>query len=160
MVSLKKKKDGITETLDGMVHRANTMESFFHRVIFKMYQDKQRKRWMSEGSSEGLKWPALKPSYKISKKKRFADYPGSGNKMMIATNSLYMATVEKPNKKATNKGITIAVSNVINPESGDGTQDYAKTAAQKRPFMKFSKQSIEDMRKKVLDYIKRGGSVF
>lgn len=86
----------ITEALEAMVSRASFTSGFLTRVVYPDYQNAQRTRWINENSGEdfaGGAWPALNVKYAEQKKKRFADYEGSGSKMLIATNRLQKSVI-------------------------------------------------------------------
>jgi hypothetical protein len=80
--------NGIADLLNGMADRSKLMTGWLNRVAYPELLKVQRVRWQTEGSSEGGKWVALNPSYRTAKLKRFADYPGSGTKMLVATSRL------------------------------------------------------------------------
>lgn len=66
----------------------SSVRGWLNRVAYPEIINAQLRRWQSEGASEGEKWQALNPAYARSKLKRFADYPGGGRKMLIATGRL------------------------------------------------------------------------
>lgn len=145
--SLKKTQNGIENRLNGMIDRASGMQGFLDRVIFRLYQNAQRQRWMTENQSEGEKWRPLSPGYDIWKKKKFASFPGGGEKMLIATNRLFPSVVGESGetrKVVTNRGLVVAT-----------TVPYAPKVAEIRPFMKFGKATIDKMKKSLRDYIAR-----
>lgn len=145
-VKLKKKEDAIGERLKQMTDRSNSIQSFLKRVTLKQYKDAQRDRWMTEGKSEDKPWDQLNSKYAEYKRRKFADYPGAGQKMMIRTNALYEGTVDRPNVIATNKALKISVNTENAP--------YADYANEARPFMKFSQSTIDEMKHKILEYLK------
>jgi len=156
-VTLTKKSDSIQARNQAMLDRANTMQSFLNRVIFKMYQDAQRLRWASEGGSEGYPWEQLNSKYETWKKKKYQKYDGSGSKLMVATNALHQSAIENAAKIATNENITITVnSDVQNPETKKSVSNYAKYAAHARPIMKFSQDTIDTFRDAIQTYIATG----
>lgn len=81
-------ENGIESQLAGMLNRANLVRGWLNRVAYPRLVKMQRMRWMTEGASEGESWEPLKEKTKLSKLKRFADYPGAGQKMLIATGKL------------------------------------------------------------------------
>lgn len=80
--------NGIADHLNGMAERSKRLTGWLNRVAYPELLKVQRVRWQTEGSSEGDKWVALEPNYKRSKLKKFADYPGGGTKMLVATSRL------------------------------------------------------------------------
>lgn len=87
MATLKSLGSEIEESLEKMVKRANKMEAYLNRVVYRKYQNFQAKRWMTENADVGT-WQRLDSKYEGRKKKKYKSYPGSGQKMMIATTRL------------------------------------------------------------------------
>jgi hypothetical protein len=135
---------------DKLTNRMNSIQGFLNRNIFRMYQQAQLERWKSENTSEGEQWAPLTAQYAQRKKKKFAAFPGAGQKIMIATGKLYETTTGRNpkglRKVATNKSLIIKID--------DGYIPYAKFAAEERPIMEFSEATIQDMKDAVVDYIK------
>lgn len=143
-------QDQISKYQSSLLDRMNSIQGFFNRNIFRMYQQKQLNRWESQNVSETGEWETLTETYANRKRKKFAGYPGGGTKLMIATGKLYETTTGRSgkglNKMVTNRSMTIAID--------DGYIPYAKFAAERRPIMEFNESSIEDMRQALIDYIK------
>jgi hypothetical protein len=77
------------EGLDKMVRAGDFFAAWANRNLQKLYANAVRTRWISEGASETGKWSAIRStSYKAWKQKRFADYPGGGEKLLIASSRL------------------------------------------------------------------------
>lgn len=87
-ISLGISMDGIGDVLRGMIDRAGTVRGWLNRVAYPKIIAAQRQRWMTEGASEGDGWEPLTPKYARYKLKKFASYPGAGQKLLIATNRL------------------------------------------------------------------------
>ena len=79
--------------LEGMVDRSQRTQAYLNRVVYRQYRNAQRKRWMTEGASEGDKWKRLNPKYAEWKKKKFKTYKGAGKKMLIATGELMESVI-------------------------------------------------------------------
>lgn len=116
-ISLTAKSDGIKKTLMNLLDRSKAAQTFLMRNIYRMYQNFQRERWMTEGSSEGNKWDSLSTIYASRKRIIYGggpkyewiggqgegrpwrlagswpSYPGAGTKIMIATGRLESAAV-------------------------------------------------------------------
>lgn len=81
--------DGISSYLKGMLSRANLVQGWLNRVAYPRLIKIQRERWQSEGANEGTKWTPLKSDrYKRYKLTKFADYPGGGRHLLVATSRL------------------------------------------------------------------------
>lgn len=89
--------DEISEHLKKMADRAMLVDGWLNRVAYPSLLNVQRRRWQTEGQSEGVKWaPISSLEYKKRKLKKFADYPGAGRKLLIATARLgYSMTQDK-----------------------------------------------------------------
>lgn len=139
MITIKKLSSQIEDNLTQMVQRSDNAAFVLQRIILPQYIQAQADRWMSEGASQGFQWKALNAAYKSRKKVRFASYPGSGTKMMIATSDLVDAVLQRNNyslKMISGKKMTISTS-----------LDYAKHVDDARTFTKFSpewKQALAD----------------
>ena len=157
MVKMEEKRNTIKQRNQEMLTRANSMQAFFKRNILKMYQDAQRKRFSTENQSEGKHWPELEGNYKTYKRKRFAAYPGSGRKMMIATDALRRATIDDVYNIATNFKLFVSINpNTENPESKEPVSRYAGYAVAERPVMLFGKTTIAKWRKAIDNYMMKG----
>lgn len=128
--------------LDGMIARADSARAFLERVVYPSYIRAQKKRWMTQGASDGVgkldAWAPLNPKYAAWKLKRAANEYGGGRKMMILTGQLYKAVVgEGPGHKKliTGKSLVVGVST-----------PYAKYANAQRDFITFSDQFMDDLR--------------
>ena len=75
----------VLEWMDSVVKRAEKGTAFLNRVVYPIYQNFQRERWVTQNWG---KWPNLDSRYAQYKLKRFAKFPGGGRHMMIATNTL------------------------------------------------------------------------
>jgi hypothetical protein len=138
-------QDSITSRLDGMLDRAKSIRTFLDRNIYHMYQDVQRERWMTQNKSEGTEWTKLSPSYAKFKLKKFAQYPGGGSKMMIATNKLFKSVIgpgEGFKKVVEDRSITISTS-----------IPYAVHADAARTFTTYSPETQQRFRKAVAQYV-------
>jgi hypothetical protein len=145
------KADGISDYLNGMLNRTQTIQTFLRRVIYPQYTRAQERRWMTENMSEGSRWTALAPGYARSKRTRYASYPGAGEKLMVATGALSFAAVGRGRgayRMITNEKFVVGIDDTEIP--------YAKWAAEDRPIMEFSEDRVEDWNRQIARYIKRG----
>lgn len=143
--SLKKVNDGVSKRLQGMLDRANSIRSFLDRNIYRMYQNKQRERWMSENQTEGQQWHAVGEQYARYKKKRFSSYEGAGEKLLIATGNLFHAVIGPgmgQRKIVTNTKLYIAVG-----------VNYAGYVNDIRNFTEWSQRSKEDYAVAIKDFV-------
>lgn len=87
-MSLKLDMEGMRKYFEGLISRARLIDGWLNRIAYPELLNTQRKRWQTEGASEGQTWQPISASYATSKSKRFADYPGAGQKLLIATGRL------------------------------------------------------------------------
>lgn len=128
---------GIEDNIQGMLDRSKSMQSYLNRVVYKQYQNAQRKRWMTENASEGTRWSPLNPKYREYKKKKFAAFDGRGTKMLIATDRLYKSVIgpgADHGKLVSDKRIEITWKT-----------PYAVYVDEKRPFTEFGEQTMEQI---------------
>lgn len=159
MKPLKFTESGVTAMLEKMVSNGNKTEAFLNRVAYRIYQNYQTKRWMAEGSYDGLsRWKSLDPKYKQAKKKRFAAYPGSGEHTLIATGSLVASVVgpgfTMPFLKGSARfhrkmvsGSTMTISTSI---------PYAEYVNDVRPFDEYGPQFKKEIGAAWFKYIRKG----
>lgn len=128
---------------------------------YPLYQKLQTVRFQTENASETGKWPSLTKKYSEYKRKAFKAYPGSGNKLLIATSTLAGAVIG-PGSPFKGKENHIAVfknysMQIMVKEGGNNAAgkpfDYASQVAEKRPFMEFSSKSIELMKEEIAKFI-------
>lgn len=148
MIKFVAKETGITDRLNAMRKRANAMQGFLNRNVFRMYQNFQRERWMTENRSEGVAWERLNPSYAARKRRQFADYPGKGTKMLVATGTL-LESVIGPGK---------GFRKIVSPKRLYifTVLDYSRYVNDVRPFTGFSDRSMNKVLKSVKRFISRG----
>lgn len=131
-----------------MTDRVNNTIIFFKKVSVSQYKAFQLKRWQTENASEGGKWKPLDPNYAERKKKLYKDYPKGGRQMLIATSNLFQNTAINPTVLAFPRKLIIAVN--------QDKVGYAPYVNEERPFMKFSKSSIDKFREALKLYLKEG----
>ncbi len=142
-------KDGIRESLKGMMSRTNTVASFLQRVIYPSYIKAQEQRWETENESQGATWTQIaSASYLAWKRRKFASAPGGGEKLMVATSdTLFAATNRSGNslKIITNDSFVVGIDDTSIP--------YAKCAAEKRPIMLFSDDQKNEWKSQIARWI-------
>lgn len=137
MITTKTIYNGAQKTLRDMLTRERALQSYLNRNVVEQYRNIQRKRWMTQGDSEGSPWRALDPVYAARKKRVFAGYPGGGTKMLIATNRLITGVIGPGGdfrKVTTPRSITIGT---VTP--------YAKYVDEERTFTSFSSASLREI---------------
>ena len=142
--------------LETMLDRGRAMQSFLDRNIYRIYQNAQRDRWMTENSSQsgnGQKWEPLDSAYATRKRRIYASYEGGGTKMLVATGKLYKAVVgpgQGQRKIVTNSKLYIST-----------TVPYAGHVDDARSFTSWSPAFRHKVMKAITDFIKfninRGG---
>lgn len=150
--SFLKIRSGIENDLKAKLTRAQSIKTFFMRVTLNQYYNAQKMRWDTENRSEEEEWLPLSPEYKKEKEKKFAEYPGSGRQLMIATGKLAKSAtgmdLEGQEVIATDTSLTINLNTSYLP--------YAEYAAEVRPVMEFSDKTISEMHAKLRQFIIKG----
>lgn len=139
------KESNALKFLDNFVNKANAPAAFLNRVAYPMIIEFQKRRWVSQNSTEGAPWRELNPAYERRKLKKYAEYPGGGRHMMIATGRLVDAATMESDEgwkmvKDNRLYITINVP-------------YAKWADKERNFTKFGRQSIDEIKDALKKYL-------
>lgn len=153
---------------------------------YTVYQTLQVKRFQTENASEGMSWPALNPKYKAYKLKRYgggakkptqkdprtewASWPGNGRKMLIGTGTLAGAVVGPSQGNPfdqsgisshqvlfTQNTMTVTISTSgVNAEGKPFV--YPQYVNEKRPFMVFSDEHLQQMKDTVAQFMIGGAS--
>lgn len=149
---MRKQNDPLTAALEGMLTRANTVQAYLNRVVWRQYQDAQQKRWITENSSEGASWKKLTPAYEKRKKTIYASFPGAGNALMVATGKLSSGAMGRDSqyfyKEVTSKGMKVYVNRDALP--------YAAYVAEDRPYMEFGQDTMNTIVKGLGDFMIEG----
>ena len=92
LVSLRTIHGGATEWFTASEERLNLIDGYLNRVVKQDYINTQANRFENENVGDdfgGDKWAALYDSkYSAYKRNKYAAYPGSGNKLNVATSNL------------------------------------------------------------------------
>ena len=158
--SLTQKNDPVKKMAQAMTKMLGSdLSGFLDRNVFPIYKQAQLNRWMTENQSETGQWRDLSPEYLKYKKKKFAAYPGSGTKKIIAKDRLRSAAAGETsglNKIVTPSGMTLAIDLGALPYAryvADGTHGLTGF-----DIMKFGDATIDTMRQAVIRYVKQGMS--
>jgi hypothetical protein len=178
------KFDAFDAKMQKIMSRARDLSSYFDTVVFRQYQNAQKKRFMTENASEGAPWAALNSKYAVGKLKMYKRFPGGGRRMLIATNALSNAvTGSDPTlsrKLAEPRRLTIGIDaqavadmreklmgQVVSRRPSKKPKKDAKTYAQwvneKRPFMNFGATTRMQIRQGLRAFILSGkvpGGIF
>ena len=141
--------DGAGQYLMGMLDRSRLVDGWLNRVAYPTVIAKQRKRWETEGSSEGETWAPLNPAYAARKLKRFRDYPGAGRKMLIATSNL----VSSVTGDKTDNHYKLVSGNRL--ETGT-TISYGAWVNEKRDFVTLDQATIDELKAGLIAYLQSG----
>lgn len=125
------------------------IKTWMARNAYPMYQNAQKKRWMTQNASEGTTWKAVSPKYQKRKDRLLASepekYPG-GKRVMVLTGALADSVTGKKldfhRAIFTERGFTVAT-----------TLPYAKYANEARPFVGFSNQTTDRITKSLKSFI-------
>jgi len=140
---------GVSKKLEDMVSRGRSVSAYLNRVLVKKFTKAQMNRWETEGSSEGMGWHPLTPAYAAWKKRKFADAPGNGTKLMIASGKLSSGAQLRDasyfTKLVTDSEFVISMNL--------GAIPYAGYAGDDRPYMEFSDETLSEWKRGIRDYI-------
>jgi hypothetical protein len=139
--------DGIRDRLSGMLNRAGLVRGWLNRVAYPKIIAAQRRRWITEGGSEGQVWAPLNPMYATRKLRKFADYPGGGRKMLIATGRL----VDGMTGDNTADHYKMVTDRTL--ETGT-TIDYARYVSEKRNIVDLSEETKQDLIEGLSKYLR------
>lgn len=147
--SVKFSATGIQQYLNAMIDRARIGTGWLNRYAYPRLIQMQRDRWQSEGASEGNAWQAIKPSYKAYKLRKFADYPGSGSKLLIATGRLVnsMTGDTKADHWKMVKGNELTMGSLV---------PYAKYVDEVRDITTIGNDTMDDLADSYVQYIMTG----
>jgi hypothetical protein len=150
--------------LEAMKVRAGPgMRAYLNTTVYRQIQNIQMQRWVSEGGSEGQSWKPLNPRYAEWKTKKYADSPGSGKKMLIATGQLASGVIGPVDggdalglrgpyrshlKVVSEKEIFVGVNGSL--------VQYAYDVNQERNFSKISAQSKQWIFDGIRSFVLRG----
>lgn len=160
MSGFQKVKDDFSATMNKMLDNTRSAQGGFAR-IYALYQRFQTDRFTSQNSSEGDPWPELSAKYADYKRKKFASFPGSGTKMMIASGTLAGAVIGPgapfsgtDRHRAVFTSTSMQISVDMSGKNAAGKDfDYAADAAEQRPFMEFSDAHLEQMKEELSQFI-------
>jgi hypothetical protein len=144
----KKIQSSITKNLQGMMSRERLLQGYLNRVVYAQYQKAQRKRWMTEGASEGERWTPLNEAYARWKRVRYASELGGGTKMLIRTNRLQLSVIggsAEHRKVVGTKRLIIST-----------TVPYAIYVDEKRTFTGLGEATSAEISKGIVRYLATG----
>jgi len=148
-IKLKISENGIAKFLNGMLQRSSLVKGWLNRVAYPTIIRVQRQRWITEGNSEGYAWKQLSPNYEKYKLRKFADYPGGGRKLLIATNRL-VDSMTGDNQSEHYKLVTDKTLEV-------GTfVPYAKYVDEQRSIVKLSPETVAELKDGLKKYLTKG----
>ena len=147
--------------LENMKTRAGSgLRSYLNSVVYTQIQNAQMQRWVSEGTSEGTQWDRLNPIYANRKLKKYHDYPGAGEKLLIATATL-VSSVIGPIKESSAFGLTGSSDHhrkiIDNNSIFVGTDlNYAGFVNEKRSFTTLSNQTKKNIFDGISAFLRKG----
>lgn len=138
--NIKTIKSDVTARLAALLKAAKNKDGFLKGYVYPEYQYVQKQRWMTENATSdvtGGQWDRLNPMYETYKRKKFASYPGSGSRMLIAQYRLLPSvTGESKDSRVLIQNGKLGIFSAL---------PYASFVNEKRPFDTFS----ESWKKKV-----------
>lgn len=147
------------DRLNSMLTLAQSTQSSAR--LYPVYQQLQIQRFMTENASEGTPWDSLKPEYAEYKKKKYNSFPGGGSKTLIATSTLAGAVIGPGSPfqgtdkhRAIFKPYSMQISVDASGVNAQGKPfTYPEFVAEKRPFMKFSQKSLDQLKSELQKYL-------
>ena len=153
--SIKSQENKILGKLNEMLSQTRQVRAFLERVVYPTYLKAQMKRWMTVGRSDGFgtlePWKPLSAKYAAWKKRRWADAPGGGTKVLIASGRLYKAVM---NQGPGHRKIISDRSLIVGVDI-----PYAKYVNESRPFFIFSDEMMDGLKDKYKKFITQRGKV-
>lgn len=149
----------VDDAFKKLLESKNLFPGWANRELMPMYSDMQLKRWRSENADSGHKWNPLSETYAKRKRTKFANSPGRGRKILLASGRLLAGVIppetrsalsvqgpeEEFRKLVTRKSITI--STVV---------PYAKYVNETREFTSISDKIKRAWARDYLAYLVRG----
>lgn len=147
-VTFKTTENRIAASLIGMINRAKDPRAFLRNVMYPMYVEAQKQRWVTENQSETGQWRSItSEAYRKRKERKYASFRGAGRVLMIATGRLSdVATGRYGLKRViTTSGMILSIDDEVVP--------YAKYVASIRPIMAFGEDTRFKMKTKINQYL-------
>lgn len=141
--------NGVDKLIKKLTDRSNKIDAGLARDVTTMFSNAQRKRWMTEGGSEGKTWDRLNPTYEKYKRTRYAGFPGGGRKLLIATGQLVAASTGVDTKYFARLIDKNRITFVIKVP-------YAKYVNEHRDFIKFSPATRKKIVKRLAEWYFHG----
>ena len=91
VVKLTQLQGGITKWLGACTSRVNLLEGYLNRIVKQDYLNTQKNRFETENVGEdfgGEKWDRLDKDYATYKAKKYASFPGGGDKINVRQSNL------------------------------------------------------------------------
>lgn len=159
----------------------NNIQGALSRGVYPLYQQFQTQRFQTENASEGSTWVPLQDKYQKYKLRRYGggnkratkkdprtqwqSWPGSGSKMLIGTGTLAGAVVGPSQGNPFNsqgigahQALFTSTSMTININTSGLNAEgkkfvYPPFVNNKRPFMEFSTDHIQQMKDAVAQFM-------
>jgi len=137
-----------------MLSRDREKQAFMQAKILPYLLDRQKRRFATQGASEGPAWAPLKrESYRLRKLRDFSIFPGGGKLILTATSRLAHAAGGEPmfggdyQKIVAPKGLIVRYGVPYGRFLNDGTGNMVA-----RNFITFSSDTMLAVRKMITDY--------
>lgn len=140
-------RNGLKAWQDQMLSKDREKQAFLNSVVLPYVLERQKERFGSENTSEGSRWQSIEASYAQRKRKRYANFPGGGEKILVATGRLAFAAGGEPRESGDFEKIT----------SGSGILirigvPYAPYQNPVRPFTTFSDVTHSTIKQMIISY--------
>lgn len=146
-------EDGIRKNLRAKLDRAKSVSSYLNRTLIKKFQKAQIERWQTQNASEGAIWRQIDPesAYGKWKRKNYSNSYGGGVITMIRTGDLSKGAQLRDADKYLKIVSDVSFFVSINV----GTIPYAIYPGKDRPFMNFGKNTLDDWKAGIMQFIAR-----
>lgn len=143
-------EDKVSGRLNQMINSLGFKRQYLQTRALPKYFKAQRQRFITENATQGTRWEPLNDVYAAYKKKKFADFPGGGRKMMIATGRLMqsLTSAESPDFRKLVTDSALIVSTAV---------EYAKYPAETRPIMEFNQAFVDDIKADYKQWLLKSG---
>jgi len=162
MIKFEKERDEITLRLMGTLNRVRSLRPFLNKNVVEQFRNVQKKRWLTENTSEGQKWQELSPFYAARKRKDYAKSNHGGNQILYASGDLFKAVIGPGKgfkKLVTDRKLILGIDSSIIPygqihdEGGRIKAARANISIPKRPFTLYSKATMREFYDMIFEYV-------
>lgn len=177
VVRLTQIQGGITNWLIACTSRINLIEGYLNRIVKQDYIKTQTNRFESENVGpdfDGGKWESLDQKYAEYKRKKYASFPGGGNKVNVRQSNLLQSLLLQDSYYPAPEPKKIRAGKKGSPSKGEQTAGslavvnatsihiytmvpYASFVDEERTFTKWSQYFWDRTNRGIMDYLSGKG---